>query len=1455
MEDSCHQVIDGETRAIRTEPETDRLARLYATISQINRVVLRGGSRDEVLAEVCRLVVQSGGFQLAWIGQYDASTSRIRVISCAGQPQDLISHIHPTADDAHRCCLCNQVCQDGCSVVDNALNSAASGHQWHAAMIQAGIRSTAVFPIPRQNRIWGVFGACDGQPNVFQDQEITLLEETALTIGHWLDQIEQEEHREQIEAALRQREAELAEAQRITKTGNWSLDIASDSVRWSDELYRVFEIEKTEFGGLYESFVSRIHPEDRANVLQVNAVARTSGEPFELEYRILTPAGAIKHIREIGYATKDADGTIVRLFGTAQDVTQSKQMAAALQETQIRHGLALQAAQAGTWEWDLQTDRRRWSPESWRLFGMPPDCCEPTQEVWLQTVHPEDRVATEQALWECIHQGSELCLEWRVLNPDGTNRWLMARGSPICDAAGRAMSYQGVVIDVTERKQAELALQESETRYRNLIMHSPDAIFVYQQDRVTLVNHACVRLFGAESADQLIGKSAYDLFHPDFHNVMRERIRRLRDLGQPAPRLEEKIVRLDGATTDVDVQAAPFPVGSGNAIHVIIHDISQRKQMEEELRRHQEHLEELVRERTAALKTSETRYRQLFEDAPYSVVMLDGETKAFIDFNARAHESLGYSRDEFCRLSLADVDVTVSPTDVARIDDQIRRGEKVQFETKHRTKNGEIRDILVGIVAMRPGEKDYLQSIWTDITEQKRTERTLEEERERLAGILEATNAATWEWNVQTGETMFNDRWADIIGYTLAEISPTTVETLQTRIHPDDLPTCSELLERHFRCELDYYAVEFRMKHKNGDWVWILARGKVTDWTPDSKPRLMRGTHVDITTRKRAEQAMQESEARFRALFESSRDAIITTDFTGHCVDCNEAAVRMFGFKDKADLLTGSPVDLSPDRQADGRDTLSRFSDAVDQTIGTGSCFLEWQHRRADGSVFPAEISTSVVNLQGKPLLQGSIRDISQRKQLESELRQAKEVAESASRAKSSFLANMSHEIRTPMNAILGFTQLLLSDPGCSPNQRQHLTTISRSGDHLLQIINDILEIARIESGQSLLKPITFSLHLMMKDLQTMFGQRAPAKGLSFQVEQPRDLLDCVVGDETKLRQVLINLLDNAFKYTPRGGTIVLRVCGEAPHKKRLRLCVEVEDTGMGIAPEDLPHLFDPFFRVDKSEPTGGGTGLGLPISRGSVRLMGGDMIASSRLGLGTTFRFDVWLTQGQKEDLPKSSPPSRVLHLLPGSTCRVLAADDNLENREFINCLLSPLGFEIRTASNGEEAVAQCHAWSPHVVLLDLRMPVLDGYQATRQIRASCDPAIKIVAISAGVFPEERQEALNAGVDAFLPKPLQMQELLEEIKQLTGINYIYADRQAIEPPAPIAVTTVAALPGNLPQELAEQLREAARTANYRQVLSLIDQIRTRDEALADQLHKVAECFDYATLQQILSPA
>jgi len=475
----------------------------------------------------------------------------------------------------------------------------------------------------------------------------------------------------------------------------------------------------------------------------------------------------------------------------------------------------------------------------------------------------------------------------------------------------------------------------------------------------------------------------------------------------------------------------------------------------------------------------------------------------------------------------------------------------------------------------------------------------------------------------------------------------------------------------------------------------------------------------------------------------------------------------------------------------------------------------------------------------------------------EERLREAKEAAEAASRAKSAFLANMSHEIRTPMNAILGFAQLMLRDRLLTNEQRQRLETINRSGEHLLALINEVLEMSKIDAGRATVNPAPMDLRGLIDDLEMMFRVRTDAKRIGLCVEVAAGVPRYAVADEGKLRQMLINLLGNAVKFTDVGA-VTLRVGTQADAEGQPRLTARVEDTGPGIAPDELGRLFQ-YFEQTSAGLRAGGTGLGLALSRQFARLMGGDIVVSSELGKGAAFTLDIPLQRADETPVAAQGESRRVVGLrAAGRRPRVMVADDKAENREVLSALLQDVGFETVEAEDGQQAVDLFVRSQPDVILMDDRMPVMDGYEASRRIRSMSGGADTVIfAVSASVLELDPGRISRAGIDAFVAKPYREDELLALIADHLGIEYVYADEGS--PEVDDGATTAAALSSaslqGLPADLRERMLLATVSADLDALLGCIRQVAEESPTLAESLDELANGYQYDAILALLEDA
>ena len=746
---------------------------------------------------------------------------------------------------------------------------------------------------------------------------------------------------------------------------------------------------------------------------------------------------------------------------------------------------------------------------------------------------------------------------------------------------------------------------------------------------------------------------------------------------------------------------------------------------------------------------------------------------------------------------------------------------------------------------------------------------------ERLQYLLAVSPAVIFSCKVggNYDVTFVSENIVSLIGYERREFFEDSFDW-HSLIHPED----REIVDTAFAqiLEKESISYEYRERHKDGSYRWIYDEVKLVKDAAGIPVECV-GYGVDITARKQAEAALQQQlkrELLVDAIQERIRSSLNLEEVLKMAVE----EVRKFLSNDRTVIYRFNP-DWS------GFVAVESVAGGVMPIWGidiNDPCFREGYvsvyeqgHIRAIDNIYTAGISECHINLLSQfkikanlvvPILQGeklwglliahhcrsqrqwhsseieslkqiSVQlaiaiqqctlfeqaqtEISDRKLAEAALQKAVMVADAANFAKSEFLSSMSHELRTPLNAILGFSQVMVRDSSLNNQHQQHLEIINRAGEHLLSLINDILEISKIEAGRSQLNESSFNLIRLLETLEEMFRLKAESKKLQLIFEVADGVPHFVSGDEGKLRQILINLLGNAIKFTETG-SVTLRVklkaedqgsstfslavktaeftgtqtkpadagcdqsaqadfdCVDANSIRPvfLRLQFEIEDTGPGIAAEEINKLFEAFEQTKTGRKSQEGTGLGLPISRKFVQMMGGDITVSSIPDLGSKFAFDIEIRLAVPTDVKMLKSQKKVIGLEPNQPeYRMLVVDDRADNCLVIERLLSPLGILVREARNGEEAIAVWEDWQPHLIWMDMQMPVMNGYEATRKIKAHpLGKQTVIVALTASAFEAERQTILAAGCDDFMRKPFEAKILFAKIETLLGVRYIYEE-------------------------------------------------------------------------------
>ena len=904
-------------------------------------------------------------------------------------------------------------------------------------------------------------------------------------------------------------------------------------------------------------------------------------------------------------------------------------------------------------------------------------------------------------------------------------------------------------------------------------------------------------------------------------------------------------------------------------------------------------------EAKAALQESRQNLRTLFNTADDLIAILDMDG-ALIDFNPALLERMGYLPDELYGKHITNA---IPPEYQSSLRNILHRSDNDQVLTYRLpvvARDGTLIPLEAKISRGRWAGREALFIIARDVTKRLELEAELRKSLATLKAQYKNIPIPTYTWQKQ-GEHFvlsdYNDAAAAVtqgyiahyLGMTAEEMYPDQPEIVEALAHcyTQKLPIQRETHSRHPTTD-EHRNLVFRFAFVPPDLVLMHTE--------------------DVTERVQAEEALRESEEKFRTLSAAAQDAIIMINNQGKITFWNKAAERMFGYATQEAIGSTVHALIAPsDYRSDYEAGMARYA-----TTGEGVVFgklLEVVALRRDGSTFPVEMSISDVVMQGEHHAIAIIRDISKRKEnermlmatiseLDAALLRANELtvaAESANRAKSTFLANMSHEIRTPLNGILGYAQILLMDPNLTERQREGLMIIQRSGQHLLNIINDILDLSKIEANKIEFHPTNFNLATFLDDLTAMIRVRADQKGLLFNYQPfdfehdrpltPEELADetgqywpyAVQGNEKQLRQVLINLLGNAIKFT-QAGYVTLKVGwaaqGEsAPDECRdstarvieresampaRKVRFQVEDTGIGIPADQLEAIFEPFQQVQYRHRQAEGTGLGLTISRRLVQMMGGELYVESTVGKGSTFWFEIKMplvrsTSVEEEyTLPSTSPPAVAFE---GPPRKILIVDDRAENRAMLNDLLRSLGFETAEAKNGQQAIEIATRWHPDAILMDLLMPTMDGFEATRRIRQI--PALQkvvIIAISASALENEREKSLQAGCDAFVAKPIQMDQLLGQLGQHLNLTWIFAPTQEPADRAPTMEMAATEMTPP-PPALLSTLYEHAMRGDLRALRREIERLVTADpqwQAFATEIRHLADAFQIDEICHLL---
>ena len=1079
-----------------------------------------------------------------------------------------------------------------------------------------------------------------------------------------------------------------------------------------------------------------------------------------------------------------------------RDITERKQALRKVEESEARFSQVVEQSQEVVWEVDASGLYTYLSPLAAQVYGFAPD-----QLVGKKHFYDLAPDKNKQELITAVFKLFEQKTSFKnllndICRPDGRIITVITNGIPILNAKGDLIGYRGIDSDITERSEAEKRIISSEEKFRSITEQTSDLIAIADEyGIITFSSPASSSIFNL-TPSEMCGRNFTEFI--DETEIERATLvfQTCLEKDGNVKALEFKMKRADGSIFIGELNASNFISEAQKGILVTIRDITERKKAEQEIHELNSTLELKITEKTAELAASNQNLKneiaervkasEALEEALERLNKIADRIPGFVyqfQLNPDGTSSFPFASkgiQDICRLAPEAVATDASrvfslihPDDLDRVvasiqesaqklslwhceyrvkfddgiinwlqgnalperlsdgtvvwhgfisdititkqaeeeikqitsrlalatrssgvgvwdydivkntllwDDQMHvlfgvskevfnvtyeawqaglhpddkdrcntetqmaiRGEK-EFNTEYRIKwpDGSVHYIRAFAIVNRDEKGNPLHMIGTnwDITAQKQAKEALAVEKQRLASIIEGTNVGTWEWNIQTGETIFNQRWAEILGYSLNEISPVSIKTWMKYAHPDDLKVSGELLEKHFKREIDYYSFESRMKHKNGSWVWVLDRGKVHAWDNFGKPLLMSGTHQEITEQKRVEE----------------------------------------------------------------------------------------------------------------------------------EIIKARIEAEQANLAKSEFLSRMSHELRTPMNSILGFAQLMeMSD--LIPSHRKGINHILNSGKHLLDLINEVLDISKIESGRISLSMEPVSLKNTILEMIDIVQPLSEDKKLTIELlDSPTNYLS-VIADNQRFKQVLLNLINNAVKYNRVGGTIQIKTELRAPKSKtKPTIRISVTDSGTGIRSGEINKLFLPFERIGAELTETEGTGLGLTVVKKLINAMNGTVGVESTLGKGSTFWIE--LKQSKQTNMKGKESASNVESTETTILGTVLYIEDNASNIELVEQIIAARRPDIRLISNptGGNALKLALEYVPDIILLDLNLPDMHGSRVLENLKENeKTKSIPVVVISADAMPHQVEKLIAIGATKYLTKPLHVLDYLKVIDEYIG--------------------------------------------------------------------------------------
>ncbi len=1034
------------------------------------------------------------------------------------------------------------------------------------------------------------------------------------------------------------------------------------------------------------------------------------------------------------------------LANQTADIMERAEKEEVLRQSEEHRRLAQDAAKSGSWCTDLSTSRSFWSEELWELYGLEPGICEPSYKSWISSIHPDYREEVAREAQKAMREGTELQVEWLVKDTSKGERWMMSRGRPIFNASGKPVKMIGVVMDITERKQSEKLLLESNERHRSLFNNTLNAVaycrMIFENGLPVDFVHEDVnaRFSLMTGLRDVIGRKATEL---------------VPDIREENPEFFEKLAwvvksglpdRFEMYFKSLNIWLDIMVYRHKEACFVAVFDVITARKLTEQ-----------------ALQESERKFRSITEKMTEVVFLIDAEghvtyvsdaAEKMFGYNVQ-EEVLGHSFSEF----LAEEEVSKGMNIFQNVLKEQLNDQLV--ELKFRKKNGIKFFGECHIRYYQDQEHPGLIGLIRDITDRKNIdakrreyEQKLLESRQFLQSIYDAVNHSIFVVDVHAGGKFrfrgINRNNEIQSGFSNDEIAGKTPEELFD-------PSIAREINGHFEeCLKKGRTIQFEEKR--------MFNGKETFWETSLNPlrndagyidRII-GTSTNITERKLAEEELK----KLSVAVQQSPAVVVITDPDGNIEYANPTFTEHTGYT-LEEARGQNPRILQSGMMP------KEIYENLWKTILSGKVWYgEFHNKKKNGELYWEEAVVSAIRNE-KGIITNFVavkEDITEKKKLWEELVAAKEKAEESDRLKSAFLANISHEIRTPMNGILGFSELLKEPHLSGEEQQEYIALIQQSGERMLNLINDLIDISRIEAGETLLQVSETHINKQLQDLHAFFRLQTEKKGLML-VCRPGlpDTKDTIETDETKLIQVMTNLIQNALKFTHEGQI-------EFGYRKNQDMLeFYVSDTGIGIPAEQKDNVFDRFRQLDNSLTRNHeGSGLGLCISKAYIEMLGGSIWVESGSDKGSKFVFTLpYNPPGSKKSASKKNIRNMQGAPDPSPGLTILLAEDDEVSRLLLTRTLQGDNIIVISAGNGHEAVELVRQHpETDIVLMDIKMPFMNGYDATRMIK-QIRPDLPVIAQTAFSSEDDRTKAEEAGCDGFITKPVKKNELFDLMREL----------------------------------------------------------------------------------------